>query len=109
MAPAAKFPHEVTFIIPRTGDRFPEGKYVPLDLDRVSDMHGRLGDLLHPKSGVPFGVWDHQWYRDTRDFLRGALKYLWPIVKESKPYFYYKDLPIFEMHASNDGNGNDDV
>jgi len=47
------------------------GRYKPLDQARTADIKGRLGDLLHPKDGLPLGIWNDPWYIRTRAFSAG--------------------------------------
>lgn len=81
------------------GERIPSAEYYPLDLERVKEIKGRLGDLLHPKDGLPLGLRDSEFYRETRAFLTASIDYLWPIAKRSRPYLLYKGLPNHEAEA----------
>lgn len=73
------------------------GKYKPLDQAKVTSIKGRLGDLLHPKDGLPLGIWDDPWYIQTRRFLLESVDYLSGVLKDNTPFFSVKDLKYFEM------------
>jgi hypothetical protein len=55
LAPDAAFAHEIWFVNNTTGQRIKWAEYKPLDKARVAGIQGRLGDLLHPKEGLPLG------------------------------------------------------
>ena len=73
------------------------GKYKPLDQAKVISIKGRLGDLLHPKDGLPLGIWDDPWYNQTRKFLLESVDYLSSVLKDNIPFFSVKDLKNFEL------------
>lgn len=97
LAPGSAFPHDVYFINRNTGERFRWGAYKPLDKARVSQIHGRLGDLLHPKEGISLGVWTDDWYTETSRFLSEALDYLTPLATENESFFANEGLEQFEL------------
>lgn len=90
----AKLRHRFWMVV--DGERFHAGEYHPFDLEKVKEITGRLGDLLHPKDGLPLGLKDSAYYRDTRRFLAETVDYLWPIAVRSKPYLMYIDMPHHE-------------
>jgi len=80
-----------------TGIRLEWGRYKPLDQARTANIKGRLGDLLHPKDGLPLGIWNDPWYTQTRVFLLETVDYLSGVEKDNTPFFSIKDLSNFEM------------
>ena len=74
--PGATVPHTMVLVHRQTGQKVPWGEFYPLDPARVSQIEGRLGDLLHPKVALPLGVADSPWYQETRAFLWEAHDYL---------------------------------
>jgi hypothetical protein len=100
---ATRFRHRIFWVHRETGERFAWGEYKPLDLERVKLIQGRLGDLLHPKVGIPLGLADDPWYRATYEFLWDTIQYLEPIAKNNRDYFGYKDAPHHELERMTDG------
>jgi hypothetical protein len=94
---ATKHPHTIYLIDRATGERHEWGQYKPLDLDRIAMIQGRLGDLLHPKTGLALGVWDDPWYVDTRAFLRDAESYLSSVLKGNSHFFGSEGLAHIDM------------
>jgi hypothetical protein len=80
-----------------TGTRLEWGRYKPLDQTQTAFIQGRLGDLLHPKDGLPLGIWNDPWYTQTRAFLLDSLDYLSTVVKDNTAFFSVSDLSNFEM------------
>lgn len=95
--PATAHPHEIILVNRATGERTPFGQYKPMDRARIAEMQGRLGDLLHPKEGIPLGIPDHPWYQDTRKFLQTSTAYLETVFKDNTPFFAYEGLDHIEM------------
>jgi hypothetical protein len=81
----------------RTGDRLDWGRYKPLDFDRVKEIQGRLGDLLHPRVGLSLGVWNDPWYGSTRAFLVQTEAYLGQTLQGHTPFFAYEGLDNIEV------------
>ena len=97
LAPEAVAPHDIVIVDKATGERVKLGEYKPLDKKRVSEIHGRLGDLLHPKDGLPLGIHDDPWYLDTRQFLLDSLDYLESVHRDRSPFFVWYGLDGIEM------------
>jgi hypothetical protein len=91
------YEQKIFLIDKATGNRLEWGRYKPLDQARTAYIKGRLGDLLHPKDGLPLGIWNDPWYTQTRAFLLESLDYLSNIVKDNTPFFSVSDLSNFEM------------
>ena len=56
------FPHKIYLVNQKTGEKFEWGKYRPMDKNKVSEIKGKLGDLLHPKEGLLLGISNDPWY-----------------------------------------------
>jgi hypothetical protein len=95
--PATAHSHDIILVNRATGERTSLGQYKPLDRGRVAEIQGRLGDLLHPKEGIPLGIPDHPWYHDTREFLQTSTTYLEDVLKDNTPFFAYEGLDHVEM------------
>lgn len=91
------YEQKIYIINKATGARLEWGRYKPLDKVRTVYIQGRLGDLLHPKDGLPLGIWNDPWYNQTRTFLLESLDYLSNVVKDNTPFFSVSDLSNFEM------------
>ena len=75
----------------------PWGHYKAMDEKRVSEIKGRLGDLLHPKPGLHLGIADDPWYVETRTFLSEALDYLSWTYEDNTPFFAFQGVDDVEM------------
>jgi hypothetical protein len=95
--PNAAFRHRFVLVMGCTGDRFPMEHYYPLDLERVGRIHGRLGDLLHPKVGLSLGITTDPWYLQTRAFLVESIDYLTEVLKDNTPFFTYEGVESMKM------------
>jgi hypothetical protein len=97
LAPEAAYEHEIYFVNRVTGQRIKWAQYKPLDKARVAAIQGRLGDLLHPKEGLPLGIPADPWYQASVQFLRDSLAYLQTVYADNEPFFAYQGLDQFEM------------
>lgn len=95
--PNAAYRHRFLLVMGSTGERYDMGEYRPLDLDRVGQIHGRLGDLLHPKVGLSLGISADPWYLQTRAFLAESIDYLAQVLTDNTPFFSYEGLESMEM------------
>lgn len=91
------FPCEIVFLAKRTGERIPVGRYKPFPLDKVKEIDGRLGDLLHPKDGLSLGIYNDQWYITTRNQLIDTAEYLKPIAEDNVNIYAYADDNNYEL------------
>jgi hypothetical protein len=98
--PDAAFPHDVFIVLKATGERFRVAEYRPLDKQRVSELNGRLGDLLHPKEGLLLGIPTDPWYSDTKRFLTEAVDYLSAACRDNAPFFAHQGIDQYEMVRS---------
>ena len=89
--------HKIVFVNSETGARLDWAQYNPLDIDRVLEMQGRLGDLLHPKEGLRLGIRDDPWYIRTRAFLNEVEEYLRQVFEGNSPFFLFEGLDQFEV------------
>ena len=80
-----------------TGEKFEWGEYKPLELQKVNEINGKLGNLLHPKDGLKLGFSNDKWYHDTRYYLNESIEYLSNILKDNHPFFAYTNLDQFEL------------
>lgn len=97
------FPHKVYLVNPNTGERFEWGQYTPLDDQKVSEIKGRLGALLHPQRGLNLGISTDPWYAQTRTFLSASIGYLEDALKDNTPFFTYEGNSRIEMVRIEDG------
>jgi len=93
----ADYPHKIYFINKKTGKKFGWGEYKPLNLKKVNQINGKLGNLLHPKNGLFLGISNDKWYQDTRNSLAESIEYLSNILEDNHPYFAYAHLDQFEL------------
>ena len=89
--------HEIRFTIKETGETIHWGNYKPVELARIKEIKNRLGDLLHAKKGIRFGIAADPWYKETREWLRESLIYLKERVKDNNYYFSLKNVENFEL------------
>jgi len=94
------YAHKIYLIEKDTGKRFEWGEYRPIDKNKVKEVQGRLGDLLHPKNGLNLGISDDIWYIETRKFLEETHDYLSEITDGNEYYFSYRGLQNFDMVKS---------
>ncbi len=97
LEPRSAAPHRIVMVNKETDDRVDLGTYVPLDEKRISELNGRLGDLLHPKVGIPLGVPNHLWYTETQKFLKSTAQYLLDRYRASTPLVAYAGLDHIEL------------
>lgn len=97
LAPSSGVAHDFFLINATTGERVKIDGYTPLDRVRVAEIKGRLGDLLHPKEGIPLGMRGCSWYAETGEFLESSLNYLESVLKDSTQFFTYEGLDHIEM------------
>ncbi|MHA1156590.1 MAG: hypothetical protein ACTSQK_10825 [Candidatus Heimdallarchaeota archaeon] len=90
--PNTEFPHKIIFNDEKKGIQFDWGKYKPLDIKRVKQIEGRLGNLLHPKDGIKLGVYNDPWYLETRKFLLDSIEYLSQVIEDNTPFFGLEGL-----------------
>jgi hypothetical protein len=95
--PDSASPHEIFLIKKETGERIRWGEYKPLDRDRIKEIQGRLGDILHPKDGLPLGIPYDPWYTATRKFLNDSVGYLESVYKDNTQFFAFEGLENIEM------------
>lgn len=92
-------PHNIYWVNRETGQAMHWGEYRPLDPQKISDIKGKLGDLLHPKMGIPLGLSNGPWYIETKDFLSESCGYLEGMLKNNESYFTYAHLEQFHLVA----------
>jgi hypothetical protein len=97
LSPEASHAQQIFLINKTTGERVAWGQYRPLDLTRVREIQGRLGDLLHPKRGLGLGLPSDPWYEQTRHFLLETHDYLCDASKANTPFFAFEGLAHIEM------------
>lgn len=87
----------IYFKDPNTKVRIFWGTYKSIPESKTKDIEGRLGNLLHMKTGLMLGVKDDPWYIQTRTFLSETTRYLTERVTDSQYYFSFKDVENFEL------------
>lgn len=92
-----EYPHQIFFVNRETGERYNWGQYKPLDEERVKQIQGKLGDLLHPKVGLRLGISNDPWYTETREFLSASIDYLSTVLVNNTPFFAFEGLDFIEM------------
>jgi hypothetical protein len=95
--PNSDYSHRIYLVNMQTNERFEWAKYKPLNLEKVSSIKGRLGDLLHSKVGLRLGVSDDPWYIETRAFLIDAEMHLSDNLKDNDNFFFYSKADAFEV------------
>lgn len=68
-----------------------------MDEERVRQIQGKLGDLLHPKVGLRLGISNDPWYTETREFLSASIDYLSTVLMNNTPFFAFEGLDFIEM------------
>ena len=97
------YAHKIYFINKKNKEKVFWGTYIPMPQEKVNNIKGRLGDLLHAKDGLLLGVSDDNWYVQTRKFLYESLDFLEKHFKNNEKYFMYADSDKYEMvKISND-------
>lgn len=94
--PDSEFQHEVYIINRATGERTKWEETRPIRKSRAKEIKGRLGDILHPKWGIPLGMPDDPWYTETKTFLAESIAYLDELANTQNSFFYYDGLELFE-------------
>jgi hypothetical protein len=97
IAPEAAYAQDIFVLNKKTGERLKWAKYKPLDRPRVSEIKGKLSDLLHPKDGLRLGVPDDPWYKSTVCFLNETAQYLSMVDEDNSAFFTYEGIESFEM------------
>ena len=98
--------HKIFFINKKTNEKEYRGVYKPLPQEKVNNIKGRLGDLLHAREGLSLGVSNDNWYVQTRNFLFESLEYLTKYLKDNEKYFFYAESNKYELVKFDNGNDN---
>lgn len=67
------------------------------DLDRLSGMHGRLGDYLHSQKRPPETTWSASWRKELRSFLQDCDGYLGELLALDKAFGHSKQVDTDEI------------
>ena len=94
---ATNYPHKIILRNRETGESVDFGQYKPLDQGRVKEIDGKTGNLLHVKHGIPYGLADDPWYKETRQFLKESAEYLLGVLEDNTPFFAFENLDHMEM------------
>jgi hypothetical protein len=100
--PAFDNNHVIEYQNDKTGEKILWGNYFAIDKGKIKIMHGKLGDLLHPKIGLKLGVHNDPWYIETKRFLNESVAYLNRFEKSEK-YFAFKGMKGFNMIKTDKG------
>lgn len=95
--PNSALEHEIWAVNSQTGERYKLGNYKPLDQQRVKEIEGRLGNILHHKPGLLLGIPADGWYAETRAFLAESLEYLESVYSRNTPFFTFEGIDNVEM------------
>jgi len=90
--PHSAYEHGVYLINKMTKKEINLGLYKPLDQERVNSITGRLGDILHPKEGLPLGIENCNWYQETKFFLWDTYCYLDILLKNRLSFLSDKEF-----------------
>ena len=101
LEPDSEYAHNIYFVNKETNDKILWSQYKPLSSEKIKYFQGKLGDLLHPKDGLPLGISNDMWYLKTREFLLSAHKYLNKNLKDNYSFFAYKGVNNFEFEKAN--------
>ena len=91
------YPYEIFFLAKRINEKIPVGTYKPFPIEKVKEIDGRLGDLLHVKDGPNFGVSTDPWYKTTRSYLKETANYLQAIAEDNVQFFAYAGDENYEL------------
>jgi hypothetical protein len=101
LEPDSEFAHNIYLVNKETNEKILWSEYKPLNSEKIKYFQGRLGDLLHPKDGLPLGISKDKWYLETREFLLSAHKYLTENLKDNYSFFAFKGMNNFEFEKVN--------
>ena len=93
----SKYPHDLIWRNKETGEEMKWGEYKPLDLDRVNQIKGKLGDMLHPGTGPRTGFAGKEWAQKMRAFLLQSIDYFEGVYKNRTPFFLYEEIEHIEL------------
>ena len=93
----SKYPHDLIWRNKETGEVMKWGEYKPLDLERVNQIKGKLGDMLHPGTGLRTGFAGKEWAKKMRTFLLDSIDYVEDVYKNRIPFFLYEDIEHIEL------------
>lgn len=89
--------YEIYYNDPDSRDRIFWGEYKNISTQSIKSIEGKLGNLLHMKTGLKLGIKNDPWYRETRSFLTETASYLNERTTDSDYYFSFKNLQDFEF------------
>lgn len=90
-------PYEIFFLARRINEKIPIGAYKPFPIEKVKEIDGRLGELLHIKNGPNFGISSDPWYKITRSYLKETANYLQAIAEDNVQFFAYAGDENYEL------------
>ncbi len=89
--------YDIYFTDQETKKKIFWGTYKNIPESKVKKIEGRLGNLLHMKTGLNLGDKKDQWYEQTRRFLTETKNYLIERTSDSQYYFTFTDVENFEL------------
>ena len=93
----SKYAHDLIWRNKETGEVMKWGEYKPLDLDRVNQIKGRLGDMLHPGTGPRTGFAGKEWTYKMKSFLLESIEYIEDVYCDRTPFFLYEEIEQIEL------------
>lgn len=93
----SKYPHDLIWQNEETGEQMKWGEYKPLNLDRINEIKGKLGDMLHPGTGPRTGFAGRDWADRMRSFLLESIDYIDSVYKKRTPFFLYQDIEHIQL------------
>lgn len=95
--PDSDFDSKIYYNDSKSGNRIYWGEYKNISTQKIKNIEGRLGNLLHMKEGLKLGINNDPWYTDTRNFLSDTADYFDERLTNSDYYFSFTNLDNFEL------------
>ena len=102
--PESDFEHDIFYTGKDADVKIPWSSYKPLEVDKIKNIIGRLGDILHPKPGLMLGISNDIWYIETRKFLNDSCDYFIDNMKNNDYYTFFGNVPNFEIEKRKNGS-----
>jgi len=99
--------YQIYFIAKRINEKIPVGVYKPFPLEKVKQIDGKLGDLLHANYDFNLGVCNDPWYIKTRRFLNETAGYLQALENGNTKFYAYADDSNYELVVKELGPGHE--
>lgn len=93
--PESDHDYKVYYIDPKDQSKIFWGIYKNIPRQKVKEIDGKVGNLLHMHLGLNLGLAGDSWYMETRDFLNRTADYLKERITDSLFYFSFTDVDNF--------------